>query len=79
MSRLKDRPYDRVTMPYPVETSGKQLATVILTSPTAKNIFLDKSIGHYDKFISPGDYAAIAQEIRHVAWTKLEDRYASYP
>ena len=79
MTRLKDRPYDRVTMPYPAETTGKHLATVILTSPTAKNIFLDKSIGHYDKFISPGDYAAIAQEIRHVAWTKLEDRYASYP
>ena len=79
MTRLKDRPYDSVTMPYPAETAGKHLATVILTSPTAKNIFLDKSIGHYDKFISPGDYAAIAQEIRHVAWTKLEDRYASYP
>jgi hypothetical protein len=79
MTRLKDRPYDSVTMPYPVETTGKHLATVILTSPTSKNIFLDKSPAHYDKFILPGDYAAIAQEIRHVALTKLEDRYASYP
>ncbi len=79
MTRLKDMPYDSVTMPYPAETTGKHLATVILTSPTAKNIFLDKSPNHYDKFILPDDYAAIAREIRHVAWTKLADRYASYP
>ncbi len=79
MTRLKDRPYDSVTMPYPAETTGKRLATVILTSPTAKNIFLDKSPAHYDKFILPDDYAAIAREIRHVAWTKLADKYAPYP
>lgn len=78
--RLSDKPYDQRTSLYPISTTGKHLATVILTSPTAKSVFLDKSLQHYDKFILPGDYAALAKQIRHVAWADLgEARYTPYP
>lgn len=80
MIRLVDRRYTQETTLYPANTTGKRLATVILTSPTAKNIFLDKSLQHYDKFILPDDYAAIAKQMRHVGWVGLADeRYAAYP
>ena len=79
MIRLADKPYAQETTTYPVNTTGKYLATVILTSPTAKNIFLDKSSGHYDKFIALGDYAAIARATRHTAWSADPLKYSSYP
>ncbi len=78
--RLSDKPYDQRTSLYSMDTTGKHLATVILTSPTAKNVFLDKSLQHYDKFILPDDYVAIAKQMRHVAWANLGDeRYTPYP
>ncbi len=77
--RLKDRPYNQTTVTYPLGTKGKNLATVILTSPTAKNIFMNKGPGHYDKFILPTDYAAMAAALRHLEWTSLRTRYAAYP
>lgn len=79
MIRLADKPYTQETTTYPVNTTGKHLATVILTSPTAKNIFLDKSSAHYDKFIALGDYAAIARATRHTAWSADPLKYSSYP
>jgi hypothetical protein len=80
MTRLKDCPYEGETSSYPADTTGTHLATVILTSPTAKNVFLNKSPAHYDKFISPGDLAAMARELRHVNWSALgADRYKLYP
>lgn len=80
MTRLKDNPYESETSPYPAGTTGKHLATVILTSPTAKNVFLNKAPGHYDKFISPDDFTAMARELRHVNWSGLgTDRYKLYP
>ena len=73
--------YDQFSIPYPAGTTGKNLATVILTSPTAKNVFLNKSTVHYDKFIAPGDYAAMARAQRHLEWMKSENasKYAQYP
>jgi len=68
ITRLADQPYTQETTTYPENTTGKHLATVILTSPTSKNMFLSKSSGHYDKFIALGDYAAIASATRHMAW-----------
>mgnify|MGYP000738785310 CR=1 FL=1 len=80
MTRLKDSPYEGETSSYPTGTTGKHLATVILTSPTARNVFLDKAPEHYDKLISPGDFAAMARELRHVNWSALgADRYKLYP
>ncbi len=79
MIRLADKPYTQETTTYPVNTTGKHLATVILTSPTAKNIFLDKSSAHYDKFIALGDYAVIARATRHTAWSADPLKYSSYP
>jgi hypothetical protein len=78
MTRLKDSPYES-EVSYP-ETAGSRLTTVILTSPTARNVFLDKSPNHYDKFIAPDDLAAMARELRHVNWSRLgADRYNLYP
>ncbi|MES2252151.1 MAG: hypothetical protein V4482_00500 [Pseudomonadota bacterium] len=71
--------YDQVLVNYPEGTSEKHLATVILTSPTAKNVFLDKGPGHYDKFIEPDDYAAMAKAQRHLEWMELATKYAAYP
>ena len=80
MTRLKDSSYEGEILSYPAGTIGKRLATVILTSPTAKNVFLDKAPGHYDKLIQPDDLAAMAREFRHVNWSQLgEDRYKLYP
>lgn len=79
ITRLADHPYTQETRAYPVNTKGKHLATVILTSPTAKNIFLDKSPAHYSKFILPNDFAAIARATRHIAWNADPSRYAIYP
>jgi hypothetical protein len=42
----------------------RRLATVILTSLTAKTLFLTKSPGHYDKLIPADDFASIAEQIR---------------
>ncbi len=71
--------HDQLSIPYDEGITGKHLATVILTSPTAKNVFLDKSPNHYNKFISPGDYAAMAKAQRHLEWSKLSTRYDRYP
>lgn len=80
MTRLEDQPYTQKATTHPADISGKHLATVILTSPTARNLFLDKSALHYDKFILPNDYVAIAKQMRHIAWAQLGDqRYATYP
>jgi hypothetical protein len=79
MYRYKDRPYSQTTATYRLGTKGKNLATVILTSPTARNVFLNKGPGHYDKFILPTDYAAMAASLRHLEWTGLKTRYAAYP
>ncbi|MEI6628709.1 MAG: hypothetical protein WCN27_04840, partial [Alphaproteobacteria bacterium] len=79
MYRLKDRPYNQTTVTYPLGTKGKNLATVILTSPTARNIFMNKGPGHYDKFILPTDYAAMAASLRHLEWIGLKTKYAAYP
>ncbi len=79
MTRFKDRPYERATFTYPAGTTGKHLATVILTSSTAKNVFLDMIPGHYDKFIDPTDYAAMARAQRHLAWMADPARYSLYP
>ncbi len=80
MTRLKDSPYEGEISAYPAETTGKRLATVILTSLTARNVFLDKSADHYDKFILPNDLAAMARELRHRNWSALgDDRYKLYP
>jgi len=59
--------------------NDKRLCTVILTSPTAKNVFLDKRPAHYNKFIEPGDYAAMAKAQRHLEWIRLPTQYAAYP
>ncbi len=77
--RQKGSPYNQTTVTYPLGTKGKNLATVILTSPTARNIFMNKGPGHYDKFILPTDYAAMAASLRHLEWTGLRVRYAAYP
>lgn len=79
MTRLQDQPYTQEATHYSINTSGKHLATVILTSPTARNLYLDKSPGHYSKFISPDDLAAMAREARHIAWMIDSTRYALYP
>lgn len=79
MMRTKDEPYTQTATHYPHGTSGRHLATVILTSPTAKNVYLNKSAGHYDKFLSPNDLIAMARETRHLAWMKDLQRYALYP
>jgi hypothetical protein len=75
---MKDR-YDAEVHQYPETTSGKHLSTVILTSPTAKNIFLDKKPCHYDKFIQSGDHTAMARALRHGVWCGADDRYTDYP
>ena len=78
---LKNEPYSAEQHPYDssVHTHEKHLSTVILTSPTAKNVFLNKKPIHYDKFIQPGDYAAMARAIRHNNWQSDQNRYAAYP
>lgn len=54
-----------------VSATGKiedrKIATVILTSPTAKTLYLTKSPGHYDKLIAENDLAALARQIRQTA------------
>jgi len=79
MIRLKDKPYTQTATHYSHGVSGKHLATVILTSPTAKNVYLSKSPAHYDKLLSPNDLAAMAREARHLEWMKDPQRYALYP
>lgn len=78
--RENGKPHSQTTYTYPTGTKGKNLATVIITSPTARNVFLNKGPGHYDKFILPTDYAAMAAELRHLEWVRLGfARYAAYP
>ena len=80
MIRANGKAYSQSTYTYPSGTKGKNLATVIITSPTARNVFLNKGLGHYDKFICPLDYAAMAAELRHLEWSRLGfARYAAYP
>ncbi len=79
--RLKDMPYNQKTVTYPFGTDGQNLATVILTSPSAKNIFINKKPGHYDKFIQLGDLQDMAAQIRHLNWMGLDikEKYGAYP
>ncbi len=78
ITRTKDA-YESVTKVYDAKTTGKHLATVILTSPTAKNVFLDKSPNHYNKFIVPGDYVAMAKAQRHLEWKNLDKNSKNEP
>lgn len=78
--RENGKAHSHTTYTYPLGTKGKNLATVIITSPTARNVFLNKGLGHYDKFICPLDYAAMAAQLRHLEWSRLGfARYAAYP
>lgn len=46
--------------------------TVVLASPTGKNLYLRKAPGHWDKLVAEGDLATLAASLRHRAWRKLE-------
>lgn len=77
---LTDKPYNASLFdPQVVSPGEKHLSTVILTSPTAKNIFLDKKPNHYDKFIQSGDHTALARALRHGVWCGAADKYSLYP
>lgn len=80
MNRFADQPYTQQTIVYPLGTQT-HLATAIITSSSAKNIFLLKGQFHYDKLIDPRDFIAIAKQVRHVQWASLEEgaRYSAYP
>jgi hypothetical protein len=62
--RKENEPFSNLFMYYPHKFAGRKLATVIMTSPTARNLFLTKSEVHYDKFIAQNDFSAIAKQIR---------------
>lgn len=77
--RLKDQDYRQEASHYPKDIRGHHLATVILTSQTAKNLYLNKSTCHYDKFLNANDLCALAREMRHLEWIKDPSKYALYP